>query len=32
MGEIVWAGTLAEARARAADEGLLLLTYIFAPG
>jgi len=32
MGEIAWAESLAAARSRAADEGRLLLTYIFAPG
>ncbi len=32
MGEIAWAETLAAAKARAADDGRLLLTYIFAPG
>ena len=32
MGEIAWADTLAAAKAQAADEGRLLLTYIFAPG
>jgi hypothetical protein len=32
MGEIAWAESLAAARVRAADEGRLLLTYIFAPG
>lgn len=32
MGEIHWAETLAGARTRAADDGLLLLTYLFAPG
>ena len=32
MGEINWAKTLAEAKTRAADEGRLLLTYLFAPG
>jgi len=32
MAEITWAETLAAARTRAADEGRLLFTYIFAPG
>ena len=32
MGKIAWTETLAEATARAADEGQLLLTYLFAPG
>jgi len=32
MGEIAWAETLAAAKTRAADEGRLLLTYLFAPG
>ena len=32
MGEIAWAETLAAAKERAADDGQLLLTYIFAPG
>ena len=32
MREIAWSETLAEAQARAAAEGRLLLTYIFAPG
>ena len=31
MGEIGWEETLAAAKARAADEGKLLLTYIFSP-
>lgn len=30
--EIRWTATLAEARTRAADEGCLLLTYVFSPG
>jgi len=32
MGEIAWAETLAGAKTRATDDGLLLLTYLFAPG
>ena len=32
MSEIAWAATLADAKARATDEGRLLLTYIFSPG
>jgi hypothetical protein len=32
MAEITWAETLVQAKARAAGEGRLLLTYIFAPG
>ncbi len=32
MTQIAWAETFGEARERAADEGRLLLTYIFAPG
>ena len=32
MAEIAWAETLAGAKARAADKGRLLLTYLFAPG
>ena len=32
MREIAWAETLAAARTHAADDGLLLLTYLFAPG
>jgi hypothetical protein len=32
MAEIAWETTLAGARQRAADEGRLLLTYLFAPG
>ena len=32
MAEITWAETLADAKTRAADEGKLLLTYLFAPG
>jgi hypothetical protein len=32
MGEIAWAERIAEAKARAADDGKLLLTYIFSPG
>jgi hypothetical protein len=32
MGVIAWAETLTEAKARAADEKRLLLTYLFAPG
>ncbi len=32
MREIAWAETLAAAKARVADDGLLLLTYLFAPG
>ncbi len=32
MGQIAWAETLAAARTRAAEDGLLLLTYLFAPG
>jgi hypothetical protein len=32
MEGIAWAETLAAARARAADAGRLLLTYLFAPG
>ena len=32
MAEINWAGTLADAKSRAGDEGRLLLTYLFAPG
>lgn len=32
MTKIDWAETLAAAKARAADEGKLLLTYVFSPG
>lgn len=32
MGAIAWAETLAGAKASAADEGRLLLTYLFSPG
>ena len=32
MREIAWAETLAGARTLAADDWLLLLTYLFAPG
>lgn len=32
MAGIAWAETLAAARARAAEERLLLLTYIYSPG
>jgi hypothetical protein len=32
MGEIAWVERLADARTRAADDGRLLLTYLFAPG
>jgi hypothetical protein len=32
MSEIAWIDGLATARKQAADEGRLLLTYIFAPG
>ncbi len=32
MGNIAWIESLAGARERAADEGRLLLTYLFAPG
>jgi hypothetical protein len=32
MGQIAWAETLAAAKRRAADEGRLLLTYIYSPG
>lgn len=32
MEKIAWAQTLAAAKARATDEGRLLLTYLFAPG
>ena len=32
MEEIAWAETLAAAKERAANDGRLLLTYIFAPG
>jgi hypothetical protein len=32
MKEIAWDETLAAAKERAANEGKLLLTYIFAPG
>ena len=32
MAEIVWADSLVAARSRAADEGGLLLTYIYSPG
>ena len=32
MGKIAWAETIAGAKTTAADEGRLLLTYIFAPG
>jgi hypothetical protein len=32
MSDIAWAATLADAKARVADEGRLLLTYIFSPG
>ena len=31
MSEIPWAETLTAARTQAADDGKLLLTYIFAP-
>jgi hypothetical protein len=31
MGEIAWVETLAAAKARASDEGKLLLTYVFSP-
>lgn len=31
-GTIEWAERLADAKTRAADEGRLLLTYIFSPG
>ena len=30
--KIAWADRLADAKRRAADEGRLLLTYIFSPG
>ena len=32
MGEIVWVDGLTAAKEQAAEEGKLLLTYIFAPG
>ena len=32
MGHIAWAETLAQAKTRAAEDGRLLLTYLFAPG
>lgn len=32
MGEIAWAETLAAAKQTAAEQGRLLLTYVFAPG
>ena len=32
MAKIEWAETLAAAKARAADAGKLLLTYVFSPG
>ena len=32
MEGIAWSDSLAAAKARAADEGRLLLTYIFSPG
>jgi hypothetical protein len=32
MNGIAWTDSLAAAKARAADEGRLLLTYLFAPG
>ena len=32
MGEIAWQESLAGAKERAANEGRLLLTYLFAPG
>jgi hypothetical protein len=32
MGQIDWVETLADARQRAAEDGRLLLTYLFAPG
>ncbi len=32
MNGIAWSETLAAAKARAADGGRLLLTYLFAPG
>lgn len=32
MSAITWTETLADARTRAAEEGRLLLTYLFAPG
>ncbi len=32
MGTIGWVETLADAKTRARDDGLLLLTYLFAPG
>ena len=32
MGQIAWTEALAAAKTRAADDGLLLLTYLFAPG
>ncbi len=32
MSEIAWAESLADAKKRAADDGRLLLTYIFSPG
>ena len=31
MSKITWANRLTDARAQAADEGRLLLTYVFAP-
>ena len=32
MGEIAWAEKLTEAEESAAEQGRLLLTYLFAPG
>jgi hypothetical protein len=32
MSAITWSDSLAAAKARAADEGRLLLTYIYSPG
>ena len=32
MSGISWAATLAEARARAAEDKRLMLTYVFSPG
>ena len=32
MSDIAWIESLADAKARAADERKLLLTYLFAPG
>lgn len=32
MSQISWADSLAAAKERAADEGRLLLTYLYAPG